>query len=635
MSNALSILRQYWGFDAFRSPQEDIITSVTEGRDTIALLPTGGGKSLCYQLPAMLLEGKTIVVSPLIALMQDQVSALNQKGIKARSLNATLSMREIDILLDNFVYGDLKILYISPERINSELFTVRFAKAKIGLIAVDEAHCISQWGYDFRPSYLEIHRLREIHPEVPVIALTATATPTVIKDISEKLLLKDPAIYQKSFRRDNLSFAVIRTEDKLGDLLHLLRKINSCTIIYVRNRKETIQMSSRLSQLGFTATAYHGGMDRQTRDHNQSLWMKNYARIMVSTNAFGMGIDKPDVRLVVHLDVAPGPEEYYQEAGRAGRDGKSSFAVSILDEKDFTDAETQLSEQFPPKEDIAEVYDRLCRFFKVPFGSGLNEQFEFQIADFAQYSGVHPRRLFHILNILEKEGWIVLSEGVKEPTRIMIICHQSDLYFTDSKAHEKSKFITHLLRKYEGLFIDFVKIDEVVLAREMGTDESQVSAMLHLLKTESILDVKFKVSGPRITLLSDRPEQRSFSIDVKSYKLRKKMATDRLKAMTTYHLNEKECRQQFLLKYFGEKTTACGICDICRNTFTSELDAVQITMLTDHLRNTIITAPYTIKAYAALYPYNKRHQVIKALNRLESEHRIHINDKGFISLADE
>jgi ATP-dependent DNA helicase RecQ len=635
LNDAAAILKRYWGFDEFRSPQDAIIESVLNRKDTIALLPTGGGKSLCYQLPAMMMEGKTIVVSPLIALMQDQVNALLQKGIKARTLNATMSTREIDFLLDNFVYGDLKILYISPERLNSEMFMVRCAKAKVSLIAVDEAHCISQWGYDFRPSYLEIFRLRTLHPNTPMIALTATATPAVIADISEKLELKNPAVFKKSFRRDNLSFAVIRTEDKFGDLLHLVEKVKGCAVIYVRNRKETQLLCAHLIKHGITATFYHGGMDKQSRDANQSTWMKNQVRIMVSTNAFGMGIDKPDVRLVVHLDVAPGPEEYYQEAGRAGRDGRPAYAVTVIDEKDILDAENQLKEQFPPKELIAKVYDLICRYFKIPYGSGLHDQYEFIISDFARFSELPAKQIFHILTILEKEGWILMNEGLRSPTRIMIICHHSELQFTDSRATEKSAFITHLLRKYEGLFTDFVKIDETVLARELGTDITQIQLWLRLLRSEAVLDVQERVTGPQIIFLSDRPEIRSFSMDTKRYKLRQKMATERLHAMVRYLDNEEECRQKLLLNYFAENTDSCGKCDVCRGTFNTNLTEDQLNQLINHLKTVSLTGAYSIKSYAALYPYNIRLRIVKALKLLETEHRLQINDKGLISLADD
>ncbi|MBK9255339.1 MAG: RecQ family ATP-dependent DNA helicase [Saprospiraceae bacterium] len=632
MKDLNQILKQYWGFDEFRAPQDSIIHSVLENKDTIALLPTGGGKSLCYQLPALMLEGKTIVVSPLIALMQDQVSALLAKGIKAKSLNATLTYREIDIILDNFVYGDLKILYISPERITSDIFITRFAKAKISLIAVDEAHCISQWGYDFRPSYFNIHLLREVHKNVPIIALTATATPLVVKDIREKLELRNPQEFKKSFSRENLSFTVINTEDKNGDLLHVLSKLKGCGIIYVRNRKETILISKWLAGHNISSVSYHGGMEKNARDHNQTLWMRNSVQIMVSTNAFGMGIDKPDVRFVIHLDVAPSIEEYYQEAGRAGRDGKSSVAVSIIDKNNCDDAIQNLKDQFPDTEVIADIYDKLCRFYKVAYGSGQNENFDFNLSDFVIYASMPSKKIFHIMNILEKEGWVLFSDGFKEPTRIMIICHHEDLQFADILAKEKSLFITHLLRKYEGLFIDYVKIDEDKIARELDIDVSQVDRYLNILKAEAIIAVHPKKSLPQITFLLDRPEKRSFSIDKKAYNLRQKMATDRMNAMLKYLQQDEMCRQKFIVEYFGEKGVECGKCDICKGAGQSDVKTEDFVLILDHIGKINQNQLMTSKSYVALYPFNKRKMILKALKILESENKLYFDQKGYMHI---
>lgn len=630
LEKASAALKKYWEYDKFRPPQDEIILSVLEGRDTIALLPTGGGKSLCYQLPALLLPGKTIVISPLIALMEDQVQGLNKKGIKARSLNATLTYRQIDLILDDFVYGDLKILYISPERIRSEIFYRRFAKAKISLFAIDEVHCISQWGYDFRPSYLQISDLRIQCPHVPVIALTATATPTVLNDISEKLALKSPAIYSKSFERNNLSFTVIHTHDKFNQLLHLLNKVKGSAIIYVRNRKETVLVSNRLRQHQYAAIHYHGGMDKAERDRYQKLWMSNSAPIIVSTNAFGMGIDKPDVRLVVHLDLAPSPEEYYQEAGRAGRDGKASFAVTIIDEGDIAAAEEQLADQFPPKDEIAEVFDYLCRYYKIAYGDGLHLTFDFNMSDFAAYSGKKAKKIFHVLSILDREGWIMMSEGLKEPTRIMIVCDYQDLKWLNERSDKKSGLVTHLLRKYEGLFTDFVKIDEWAICKDLHMEESELDRLLQMLKAEGIIDIRKKISGPAITFLSDRPELRSFTIDMVAYRFRQKMAADRLSAMIAYIQNEKECRQAFILRYFGEKGKKCGRCDICKGTFNPEVSPEVKEKVLNALHNAGDISLYTVKKFVSGFPLNKRKQVHAALSQLETENIIHITDKGFI-----
>ncbi|HMU02659.1 MAG TPA: ATP-dependent DNA helicase RecQ, partial [Saprospiraceae bacterium] len=564
MEESSSILKQYWGYDEFRPPQDLIIQSVLNQNDTIALLPTGGGKSVCFQVPALIFEGKTLVISPLIALMQDQVDTLISKGIKAKSLNASLNYKEIDHILDNFVYGDLKILYISPERVSSELFCLRLAKTKLSLIAVDEAHCISQWGYDFRPSYFNIPKLREIHPKVPIIALTATATPKVLDDISEKLALKSTSIFKKSFSRDNLGLTVINSENKRSDLLQLLSHVKGCSIIYVRNRKQTIEVAQWLTEHGISCASYHGGMERSVRERNQQSWMTNRVRIMVSTNAFGMGIDKSDVRLVVHIDVAPSIEEYYQEAGRAGRDGKNAYGVTIIDDTDMKDVQSNFEDQFPPLDFIANVYDKLCRYFKLAYGSGIDERFDFNIIDFCEYVEMPVKKIYHTLNLIEKEGWICFTEAFKEPSRVMIVTDHTNLYFDDQSANIKNEIVTHLLRKYEGLFVDPVKIDETKIAKELNMEEVQLIHYLNILKAEGVISYLPRASKPQVVFLKPRPEPNGFYIDHKSYLLRKKMALDRLDAMIVFLRNEDKCRQTVVVEYFGEKDQKpCGRCDIC------------------------------------------------------------------------
>ena len=633
MEEIKSILRQYWGYDDFRPPQEQIIHTILNRTDTIALLPTGGGKSICFQLPALILPGKTLVISPLIALMQDQVDNLSSRGILAKSLNANLNYREIDAILDRFVYGDLKILYISPERITSEVFSARIEKAKLSLIAVDEAHCISQWGYDFRPAYFNITKLREIHPLAPIIALTATATEKVISDIIEKLELKNPAIFKKSFARDNLSLTVLNTDNKLNELIQILARVKGCTIIYVRNRKETIEIAQWLTQHGISCGSYHGGMDRSTREKNQQAWMTNRVRLMVSTNAFGMGIDKPDVRLVVHLDVAPSLEEYYQEAGRAGRDGKESYAVTIIDEADITVARTNFNDQFPSLEIIGSVYDRLCRYHKVAYGSGMMESYDFHILDFAQYVNLPVKKVYHILNILEKEGWVAFSEAFKVPSRLLILANHDELEFIEQVPTTKSKILVHLLRKYEGLFIDPVKIDEPRIAQEMQIEEIQLVHYLNLLKSEGIIAYYPRASEPQITFMQSRPGADGFSIDKKSYMQRKKMAADRLDAIILYLSNEKKCRQRAIVEYFGEKGTDCRKCDICNGSSENILTSEQIKKVYKHLQETVLQQPIDIKTYAGIYPFNKRKRIIRAIKDFESEGLISIDNTGYIKLA--
>lgn len=631
MEESRSILREYWGYDEFRPPQEEIIDSVLKGRDTVALLPTGGGKSICFQIPALIFPGKTVIISPLIALMQDQVDNLMQRGIIAKSLNSNLDYHQIDNILDRFVYGDLKMLYISPERIATELFSKRIEKAKLSLIAVDEAHCISQWGYDFRPSYFNIPMLREIHPDVPILALTATATPKVIDDIREKLVLKNPAIFKKSFARDNLSLTVINTDDKGTELLRILSRVKGCTIIYVRNRRETIETAQWLTQHGHTVVSYHGGMERGLRDRNQQSWMNNKARIIVSTNAFGMGIDKPDVRLVVHMDVPPSLEEYFQEAGRAGRDGKESWAVMVLDEGDIAAAQNNLEEQFPSMEAIGGVYDRLCRYYRVAYGSGLMESYDFNIIEFAEYLNKPVKKVFHTLSILEKEGWIAFSEAFREPSRVLVLADAEELEFLNAGDSMKKSVLVHLLRKYEGLFIDYTKIDETRVAQEMKIDELQLIHYLHILRSENIIDYQPRSSKPQVTFTRERPQPESFSIDKKSYQLRKKLASDRLKAMIAYVSQEERCRQTEVIAYFGEKgSLPCEKCDICQGLSETSLTADQLKKVLEHLIGVAAAGPVNIKAYAGLYPFNKRRRIIRALKEFEAEGLIAIDNAGSI-----
>lgn len=580
-----------------------------------------------------MLPGKTIVISPLIALMQDQVDNLMQRGIIAKSLNSNLDFRQIDNILDRFVYGDLKILYISPERIKTELFTRRIIHAKLSLIAVDEAHCISQWGYDFRPAYFDIPLLQEIHPKVPMMALTATATPRVLDDIGEKLQLRTPVVFRKSFSRDNLSLTVMHTDDKQGELLRIISRVKGCTIIYVRNRRETIETAQWLSQHGYSVASYHGGMERGQREKNQQAWMTNKARIIVSTNAFGMGIDKADVRLVVHLDIPPSLEEYYQEAGRAGRDGKDSWAVMLTDEVDVATARKNLEDQFPALDVISGVYDRLCRYYKVAYGSGLMENFDFNIIEFSEYLNKPVKKVFHILDILEKEGWIAFSEAFREPSRVLVLANAEDLEFLGLANSIKKDVLVHLLRKYEGLFMDFVKIDESRIAQEMRIDEAGLIHYLHILRAEGIIDYQQRASRPQVTFMKERPQEDSFYIDRKSYQLRKKLASDRLEAIIKYVSQEHSCRQSIIVEYFGEKNyKLCGICDICQGLSDTSLSTDQLAKVTEHLKEVLSKGPVYLKAYANLYPFNKRRRIIRALRDFEAEGIISVDNSGLITL---
>jgi ATP-dependent DNA helicase RecQ len=625
-------LKKYWGYDAFRPTQEEIVRSVLEKSDTIALLPTGGGKSLCFQLPAIMLEGKTLVVSPLIALMQDQVNQLAKRGIKAAFLHSGRTFREIDMILDNFIFGDLKLLYIAPERIDSDLFMTRISRAKLGLIAIDEAHCVSQWGYDFRPAYFNIPRIREIHPNIPVIALTATATPKVIEDISEKLKLVRPAVFRKSFAREKLSLSVIITSDKKHEVFQLLQKVKGNCILYARNRRQTLELSQWLQQRGMAATAYHGGMDKGIREKNQALWMNGMMRIMVATNAFGMGIDKADVRLVVHLDIPSSLEEYYQEAGRAGRDNLNAYAVTIIDEADFVNAESAFADQFPSIEIISGVYDRLCRYFRLAYGSGLMERFDFRLSEFSEYLNIPARKVYTILQILEKEGWLFLSESLREPSRVMVMSSQDEIRDTDSTS-TSGKVLVQMLRRYEGLFTDFVKIDEAAIARQLSMETSKVRENLTLLHAEGVIQYVRQSSEPQIIFTRERPPIDSFFIDKKAHAQRKKTAKERLDAMIAYLRMEEGCRQAFISCYFGEKGQPCRMCDLCLGAYEEQFSPAQLDKILLHLKQCTSQAPVDVKSYAARYPLNKRKRIVQAIHTFAQEGLITINNSGLITGA--
>ncbi|MGB4957947.1 MAG: ATP-dependent DNA helicase RecQ [Saprospiraceae bacterium] len=633
MEDSKTILKQYWGYDDFRHPQEQIIAAILSKKDTVALLPTGGGKSICFQIPALMLPGKTLVISPLIALMQDQVDQLFARGIIAKSLNAHMRYREIDAILDSFVYGDLKLLYVSPERLRSELFMTRIAKSPLSLIAVDEAHCISQWGYDFRPAYFDIPKLREIHPHVPIVALTATATKKVLEDISVRLEMKNEVVFQKSFARDNLGLIVIHTEDKRRELLQILSRVKGCGIIYVRNRKETIDISLWLSQHGVVCATYHGGMDKSQREKNQLLWVTNRVRMIISTNAFGMGIDKSDVRLVIHLDIAPSLEEYYQEAGRAGRDGQEAYAISLIDDGDFAAANTHFSDQFPSIEIITSVYDRLCRYHKVAYGSGQLESYDFNLMAFAEYVSLSAKKVYHILNVLEKEGWIAFSDAFKEPSRVMMLADQEALEIMHRTPSLNTKIIIHLLRKYEGLFIDPVKVDETRIAKELKIEQIQLVHHLNILKSEGVIAYYPRASEPQITFMMPRPTIDDFYIDKKSYLQRKKMAEDRLRAVISYMNDDGVCRQKSIIEYFGQKGKDCGTCDVCLGASVNTITEEQLTKIYTHLQEVVSNAPINIKLYVSIYPFNKRKRILRALKEFASEGLIYINDSGYITMA--
>lgn len=627
------ILLKYWGFENFREPQEEIIQSVLSGHDTIALLPTGGGKSICYQVPALILPGKTIVISPLIALMEDQVQALKKKGIKAASIHSQLSFKDIDRILENFVHGDTKILYVSPERIETEIFKERYIRADVDLIAIDEAHCISQWGFDFRPSYMKIEQLRLWKPSVVFMALTATATPDVLADIQRELKLVHPKLFKKSFTRENLRFFSVETIDKYAELFNIVSKINKTGIIYVRNRGESVEIAHWLQARKIPALPYHGGMNKESRDFNQKAWMDNKVRIMVATNAFGMGIDKPDVRFVVHLDIPSAMEEYYQEAGRGGRDGQESMAVILFDKGDIEKAHIKWEENYPDIIQIAELYDQLCRYCRVAYGAGNNETYPFDLQDFAVAIKKPVKIVFVILSLLEKEGWIYLSDGFRTPTKVQVICEHQELYEPGFLNKEQEELIVYILRRYEGLFIQPVAIDENVLAKGLGWTQERVIAVLKSAEKAGIVIAQFRETSNSLTFTRERPALKNFFIDKKRYQFLKERALERIKYMGYYVVNDATCRQKMILQYFGESYKTCGKCDICtllnaghnRDKIETEIvKKIEEASKTYRLIN--------IRDLLFHYPYQSRLAVKRAVGFLEDEGVITVFDNGRIKL---
>lgn len=563
-SDLHAVLLKYWGFSSFRPMQEDIIRSAIEGNDTLALLPTGGGKSLCYQVPGMSMEGLCIVVSPLIALMKDQVQALKDKGIKAVGIYHGLSKAEIDNAVDNCVYGDVKFLYMSPERLATDLIRSRITKMKVNLLAIDEAHCISQWGYDFRPPYLRIAEVRELIPHTPVLALTATATRQVVADIQEKLQFHNQKVFQKSFERKNLAYVVFNEEDKLGRLLKICNNVKGTGVVYVRNRKRTREISDWLKQKSIAADFYHAGLDGRERDARQDAWMKERIRVIVSTNAFGMGIDKPNVRFVVHMDLPDSPEAYFQEAGRGGRDGNKAYAILLFNQSDIIDLRKFHERSFPPLKEIKKTYDCLGNYYQLAMGSGKDQSMPFDLVSFANYYKLDPFLVFNALGFLEKEGYMAVSEALTNPSRIMFMVNNEELYRFQVANPRYDPFIKLLLRSYSGLFTEFTKIKEQDIAKRAGIDSELVKKMLNELHNMQIMHYKAQNEKPLITFLQGRMASSELSISKEVYKERKVFARQRMQAMIDYVLSDTTCRSLFLLHYFGETTALrCGQCDVC------------------------------------------------------------------------
>lgn len=565
MSSIHVILKQYWGYDTFRPVQEEIIRSVLEGKDTLALLPTGGGKSVCFQVPAMILPGICIVISPLIALMKDQVEGLKKKGIPAVAIYSGMNRREIDIALDNCVYAGIKFLYVSPERIQTELFIERFRQMQVCLLAVDEAHCISQWGYDFRPPYLEIAGLRDLVPKVPVIALTATATRTVQQDITEKLRFRNGQLFQKSFARPNLSYSAFPEENKERKLLQILRNVPGTAVVYVRNRKRTQQLSAMLNQNGVKADFYHAGLESAQRSARQDNWIHNRTRVIVATNAFGMGIDKPDVRVVVHMDLPDTLEAYYQEAGRGGRDEKKAYAAALYHPSDIEDLRQRIVLTYPSEALLRKVYQALANQYQLAVGSGFLASYEFDIESFQKNYQLPALETFYALKRLEEAGFIQLNEGFHSPSKLHFAVDKKGLYEFQIANAAYDPLIKLILRMYGGeVFSNFIPVSEGQIARNLGADPVVTGKMLDLLGQAGIVVYDRQKDKPQITFTTERYDTARLPLDIRGINARRERDEQKAEAVIRYMTSHERCRTAMLLEYFDEITDqACGVCDNC------------------------------------------------------------------------
>lgn len=606
------ILEKYWHYDHFRPLQEEIIDSVLAGKDTLALLPTGGGKSLCYQIPALATDGICLVISPLIALMKDQVRMLTEKHIKAKYLVSGMSHREIEIILNNCIHHDVKLLYVSPERLQSRLFIDHLRQMKVNLIAVDEAHCISQWGYDFRPPYCEIARIRQYLPNVPVIALTATATPEVVDDIRQQLQFRNGNVFRSSHLRPSLSYSVFQEDDKVGKMMRIISNVGGSGIVYVRNRRRTLELARLLNDNNIPAAAYHAGIPIKERDQRQKDWQKSPNGVMVATNAFGMGIDKPDVRFIIHYDLPESPEAYFQEAGRAGRDGRKAYAVLLYQQSDINRLRESLETDFPAPNYIRNVYRAICNYYQIPVGSGQDCQYDFDLEKVCNSYGLNAYMVFRSLTFLEREGLICLPDHNELQSRLYITIGKEELYRFQLAHRDIGDMLTAILRLYGGLFTDFTPISESVIAQRCGKTETQVYNMLKELNRLQIAEFRPKTIKPQIIFTSPRIDIKDIYVSDRNYKDLKNAAEKRREAMIAYAENNGECRSRQLLRYFGETQSCdCGVCDVCiakKKTSRNRLD--------DEIIDILAASPLTIKQLSERLPKIAKDELISTVRRL-------------------
>lgn len=626
------ILKQYWNYDNFRGIQEEIIESIGKGHDTLGLMPTGGGKSITFQVPALAQPGLCLVITPLIALMKDQVRNLRDRGIKALAVYSGMTREEIVVALENCIFGDYKFLYISPERLDTDIFRAKLRNMKINMITVDESHCISQWGYDFRPVYLKISEIRELLPTVPVLALTATATPEVVKDIQTKLgFREDSRIFRMSFERKNLAYIVRNTESKQEELLHILNSVSGSAIVYTRNRKRTREVAELLVNNEITATFYHAGLNNDVKDQRQKSWLSGESRVMVATNAFGMGIDKPDVRLVIHVDLPDSPEAYFQEAGRAGRDGQKAYAVLLYAKSDKATLSKRITDTFPDKEYIRKVYEDVNYYFQMAMGDGLGCTFAFNLDEFCRNFKHFPVQADSALKILTRAGYLEYTDEQDNASRILFTIHRDELYKLRETDPETEKLINVILRSYTGLFTDYAYINEDSLAIRSGLTRQRIYEILLMLTRRHILHYIPRKKTPYIIYTRERQEAGRLAITRDIYEERKESYITRIKAMTEYATAEDKCRSRMLLRYFGEKNEHnCGLCDVCLSKHHSGMKLGEFQEMENQIREQLETSP--LSAATLLNRINgEREKAERVLSYLLSEEIIQSND-GILSL---
>lgn len=629
MTDYRKILKQYWGYDNFRGIQEDIIRSIGEGRDTLGLMPTGGGKSITFQVPALAQEGLCLVITPLIALMKDQVRNLRERGIKATAIYSGMTREEIVIALENCIFGNYKFLYVSPERLDTEIFQIKLRSMHVSLITVDESHCISQWGYDFRPAYLKIADIRQLLPGVPVIALTATATPEVVSDIQQRLQFRQENVFRMSFERKNLAYVVRHTEDKESELLHILQHVNGSGIVYTRNRKKTKEISLFLNRNHITATFYHAGLNDKTKDSRQKAWLKGEFRVMVATNAFGMGIDKPDVRVVIHADVPDSPEAYFQEAGRAGRDGMKAYAVLLFCARDKITLKQRVSDTFPEKSYIRKIYEDINFYYQMAMGDGRGCTFAFNIDEFCRNFKHFPVQTDSALKILTRAGYLEYTDEQDNASRIMFTITKEELYRIREQSEDTEKLIRILLRSYTGLFTDYAYISEDNLSTRSGLSKQQIYETLLSLSRQHILHYIPAKKTPYIIYTRERQETERVYLSKEVYEDRKESYVQRINAMIEYAESENRCRSRMLLRYFGEKNEHnCGQCDVCLQQHQSGLKSGEFEAISQQLQALLKENPLSLQEIKDKMQVPENH-LMKVVSYLVSEEIIR-QENGYL-----